>query len=135
MTLTAGKTVSAVTIDLPASLVTLRADGIMHFDVKTVNEFMVNDVHDILNAVKAIGKGGKFLNMITIKQYMTFHKEAGALSAALEGNLYTIADAIVVKLTALKPVMNRYITFDKPVRPTRNFTSEEKVIEWLKTFA
>lgn len=123
------------TIDLPASAVTLRADGIMHFDIKPVNEFMVNDVHDILNAVKEIGGGKKFLNMITIKQYVTIHREARTLSASEAGNIFTIADAMVVNSTALKLVMNLYMSFDKPMRPTRNFTTEEKAIEWLKTFS
>ena len=129
------KNSAIVSVDLTASIVTLRPDGIMHFDIKPVNEFMVNDVHDILNAVKKIGGGKEYLNIVTIKHYVTIHKEARALSASLQGNRYTIADAMVVNSTALKLVMNLYMAFDKPIRPTKNFTTEEKAIEWLKTFS
>lgn len=121
-------------VDLKASTVILRSDGIMHCDIKPVDEYMVNDVHEVLNAIQSIGEGKKFLNLITIKQYVTFHKEARALAANEEGNMYTIADAIVFNSTALMLVMNIYLAFDKPVRPTRHFNTEEKAIEWLKTF-
>jgi hypothetical protein len=127
--------VSRVTrIELRASTVTLRADGIMHFDLKAVDEFTVEDVKEILAAVKEIGNGKKFRNLVTVPQYVPIHKDARALSAKEEGNLYTIADAMVVNTTAMKLVLNIYMAFDKPIRPTRSFTTKEAAIEWLNTF-
>jgi hypothetical protein len=121
-------------IELRASTVSLREDGIMHFDLKAVDEFGANDVRDILKTVEQIGGGKKFCNLVTVRQYVTIHKDARALSAKEEGNRYTIADAMVVNNTAMKLVLNLYMAFDKPIRPTRGFTSEENAIAWLKTF-
>ncbi|MFL5762471.1 MAG: hypothetical protein ACJ77K_00935 [Bacteroidia bacterium] len=122
-------------VELRASTVSLREDGIMHFDLKAVDEFGVNDVRDILRTVESIGGGKKFCNLVTVNQYVAIHKDARALSAKEEGNLYTIADAMIVNTTAMKLVLNIYMAFDKPIRPTRSFTSESDAIAWLKTFS
>ncbi|MDQ3048013.1 MAG: hypothetical protein M3R27_10725 [Bacteroidota bacterium] len=119
-------------VDLRSSIVTLRSDGIMHFDIKAVEEFTETDVKDILRTVKEIGHGSRFLNLVTFPAFVTISKEARALSASNEGNEYTIADAMVVTSTAIKLVMNFYISFDKPVRPTRAFNTQDKAVEWLK---
>jgi hypothetical protein len=131
---TAERTFHTSQIELRASTITLRDDGIMHFDLKAVDEFTVNDVREILEAVKKIGGGRRFPNLVTVPQYVAIHKDARALSAKEEGNIYTLADAMVVNTTAMKLVLNLYLAFDKPIRPTRSFTSKEAAIEWLKTF-
>ncbi len=118
-------------VDLRSSTVTLRADGIMHFDIKAVEEFTEEDVKEILRTVKEIGHGSRFLNLVTFPAFVAVSKEARALSASKEGNEYTIADAMVVSSTAIKLVMNLYISFDKPVRPTRIFNTKDKAVEWL----
>ncbi|MGQ0828236.1 MAG: DUF7793 family protein [Bacteroidota bacterium] len=123
------------TIELAACTVTLRSDGIMNFDLKPVDEFTGKDAWEILGAVKEIGSGKKFPNLITTsKGYVAISSEARALSASEPGNIYTLADAIVVNSTAFKLIANFYISFNKPVRPTRLFTSEKEAVEWLKTF-
>jgi hypothetical protein len=94
----------------------------------------VKDTWEIINTIKDIGNGKKFPNMLTANGFLNVHKDARALSASEEGNLYTLADALVVNSTALKLIANFYISFNKPVRPTKLFNSQEKAVEWLKTF-
>ena len=45
-----------------------------------------------------------------------------------------MAEAIVVKSTSLKLLVNAYISFNKPNRPVKMFDSEVKAIEWLNQF-
>lgn len=121
-------------VDLHASTVSLRSDGIIHLELHPVEELAVKDAWEIIKAIEGIGKGKKFPNLITAKDYVNIDKEAKVLSASEEGNQYTLADAIVVDSIALKLIANFYISFNKPVRPTRLFSSEEKAVAWLKTF-
>ena len=121
-------------VDLRASTVSLRSDGIIHLELHPVEELAVKDAWEIIETIKNIGNGKKFPNMITAKDYVNIDKEAKVLSASEEGNEYTLADAIVVNSIALKLIANFYISFNKPVRPTKLFSSEEKAVEWLRTF-
>ena len=121
-------------VQLPASTISLRSDGIMRIELHPEDEFTVNDTLEIIETVKRIGGGKKFPNLITTKGYINIDKNARALSASEDGNLYTIVDAIVTNSSALKLIADFYISFNKPVKPTRIFSSEEKAVEWLKMF-
>lgn len=121
-------------VELRASSLFLRSDGIMYVHIKNVDEFRVDDMKDIGNGLYLIGGGKKFLNIGTIENFPIVDKEARKFSASEAAGKYTIADAIVVKSTALRLLVNAYISFNKPYRPTKMFDSEEKAVEWLKSF-
>ena len=44
---------------------------------------------------------------------------------------YTIADAIIVSNLAQKILINFYLKFNKPPKPSQAFNSEEQAINWL----
>jgi hypothetical protein len=60
--------------------------------------------------------------------------EARKFLAKAESNPYSSAAAYLTKTLAEKILANAFIRFNKPVRPTRMFTSEAKALEWLQTF-
>ena|ERR1019366_6315611 len=122
-------------IDLRASTLSLRIDEIMHVHIKAVEEFLTDDLMDIFNGFYEIGRGEKFLNLVTFEDFVIVNQEARKLAARAVASKFTIADAFVVDSIALKLVINFYIAFNKPSRPTRIFDTEEKAIEWLKTFS
>ncbi len=121
-------------VELDASTVSLRSDGIMHLDLHPKTIFMLKDAWEIIKTIERIGHGKRFPNLLTARGFLNVHRDARVLSASEEGNLYTLADALVVNSTALKLLANFYISFNKPVKPTKIFNSEEKAVEWLKTF-
>ncbi len=121
-------------IELTPILIKLRSDGIMQFDLKPCGEFSLNDLKETNIAADALGKGGIFPRLVFVNHFVSFDKDVRAYSATEESNLTTIAAAFVVKLIALKFVGNVYISFNKPVRPTRIFDTEAEAVEWLKTF-
>ena len=121
-------------VELRATTVTSREEGIMHFDLKKVDEYTKQDVNDVLTAVGEIGNGRAFANLVTINDYVEIDKEAKILSASEGGNRYTIADAFVLKSMPLKLLGNFYLQINKPVRPTRLFNDETSALKWLKTF-
>lgn len=121
-------------IDLRTATVKLRDDGIMQYNVKPVEEFGVNDLKEINEAVGKLGDGKKFPNLVCVNHFLNVDAEVRKYAATEESNRYTIADAFVINSTALKLIGNFYIRFDKPVRPTRIFNSDIEAIPWLKTF-
>ena len=121
-------------VELRASILSLRSDGIMQTDLKAVDEFTVEDILDNADALQNIGKGQKFANLIIIKNFITVDRETRKLAATEITGKYAIAEALVVNSTALKLLVNFYIAFNKPNRPTRMFDSEDKAVAWLKTF-
>ena len=53
-------------------------------------------------------------------------------SAAPTGNKNTLADALVINSLAHKILANFYMKMNKPVKPTKIFTSQKKAVDWLK---
>ena len=118
-------------IECTSFTVHLREDGIMHYHVKAVGEFGINDLKEGMYAANEIGRGKKFYNIVTFEDFITVSAEAREFAASEESNQYTIADAFVVKNNALKLVGNFYLTFNKPKVPSKLFTDEDKAIAWL----
>lgn len=89
---------------------------------------------EFLEVIKELGGEKAFCNLIIIKDFVQIDSEARKFSASEEANIYTIAEAFIIKSNALRIVGNFYIRFNKLVRPTRMFTNEEEATAWLKTF-
>ncbi len=121
-------------INLEKGVISILNDNILRFEVKKTDEITVADLRQFNLAIGEIGAGKQFLNLIVIKDFVLFDKEIRNYAASAEANKYTIADAIVVNSSALKMVGNFYIKFNKPLKPSRIFTSEKEAIQWLKTF-
>ena len=112
----------------------LQPDGIIRMEISKTDEITLENVNDFLAAVKVIGGGKSFCNLIIFEKFVQVDKESREYTASEEANIYTIAEALVIKSSALKIVGNFYIQVNKPTRPTKIFTNEEDATKWLKTF-
>ncbi len=121
-------------IEIDLKSVSLRSDGIVHVSINTSEDVEVKDVIEIVAAVEEIGNGKKFPLLIKSQKYTLPSAEARAYIATPESNPFASAEAYVIQSFSQKLVGNIFISFNKPARPTRIFTSEEKAIEWLQTF-
>lgn len=121
-------------IEIDNKSVALRSDGIVHVSIKTNEDVEVKDVVEVVAAVEEIGNGKKFPLLIESQKYTLPSPEARAYIASPESNPFASAEAYVIQSFSQKLVGNIFISFNKPARPTRIFTSEEKAVEWLKTF-
>jgi hypothetical protein len=61
-----------------------------------------------------------------------FDSEAREESSSPDGLRYTIADAFVARNLAQKLMVNFYLNFNKPYKPSKAFSSEEDAIRWLR---
>jgi hypothetical protein len=121
-------------VELKSVHIKLRSDGIMQLDMKPYDGFTVNDLKEINNEIGILGEGKAFPNLVVVDHFLNADKDVREYSASEESLRYTIADAFVVKLLAVKFIGNFYIAFNKPARPTQIFNSQEEAIKWLKTF-
>lgn len=121
-------------IDFDNKSIALRSDGIVQVTITSNEDVEVKDVVEVVSALGEIGKGKKFPLLITTQKYTLPSPEARAYIATAESDPFASAEAYVIQSFSQKLVGNVYISFNKPARPTRIFTSEAKATEWLKTF-
>lgn len=114
--------------------ISLQEEGIIRYEIDNVDEITKDDLEEYFEAVKNLGGGKSFCNLVLLKKFISVGTEARKVAASEENNKYTIADAFVTDSVALKIVGNFYIRYDKPVRPTKLFTNEEDALKWLRTF-
>ena len=120
--------------ELPASIISLRSDGIIEFFLKNNMTLNLEDAKQIVQATGEVGEGKKHLILITAGNFTLVDTEVRYYTASPEANIYTIATAIVVNNLPQKLLGNAFIKFNKPPLPTRLFTKEDEATKWLKTF-
>ena len=123
-----------VIVKLEASTIVMRPDSIMEFRIAPTREFSIQDVKDIVDTVGRIGGGKQFCNLIVLPADFSAAAEVRQYAAEEAANVYTIADAFVTTSLPTKILINFYILFHKPLKPTRMFMTEENAIRWLKKF-
>lgn len=121
-------------IDFKILSVALRSDGIVLVNIKANEEIDVANVKEVVSALEKIGNGKKFPLLIVAGEYTLPTPEARAYIATAESDPYASAEAYVIQSFSQKLVGNVFLSFNKPARPTRLFNSQEKAIQWLKTF-
>lgn len=87
------------------------------------------------DAVKQLTNNEKHLLVVDARGIDVYvSKDARTFSANRKAGDPCIAKAFIVNSTANRLIGNFYINFNKPNIPTKIFSSEEKAIEWLKSF-
>jgi hypothetical protein len=117
-----------------ASILSLRSDGILNIYLRPNKVLKQTDGEEIVKGLSDMGNGKKFLLLFTAGEDTSVSTEARYYASTPEANKYTIASAFVVKSIAQKLLGNAYVTFNKPVTPTRIFTDEGEAVKWLETF-
>ncbi|HLP13592.1 MAG TPA: hypothetical protein VK177_16780 [Flavobacteriales bacterium] len=123
-----------ISIPLEKANVTLRNDGILHIHLNAGSDIHIEDARQIFETMGKIGKGRKFPVLIDAGEFVQVDKDVQKFSASIEGNIYTIADAIAYCSLGQKLVAGFYIRRNDPVIPTKMFSGKAPAIEWLKCF-
>lgn len=114
------------------SRVSLREDGILDIKIKADELFTASDYYDLMDAAYTFGKGKRLLNLIDVGEHTTADHESRKLSTSKEGSIYKLADSFIIYSLPQKLVANFYMSFHKPIIPTRFNTSKDEAIKWLK---
>ena len=100
----------------------------MRYQIDQTDEISLQNVEEYLEAVKNLGGGKAFSNLVVMKEFIQVGNDHRKYAAGDESNMYTIADAFVINSMALKLVGNFYNRYNKPVRPTRIFNNKKDAL-------
>jgi hypothetical protein len=108
-----------------------RKDGIIQSYFYANYNGEIEDAINIVETFKILKEQEKCLALLIVEEGATFSKEAREFVASAEVSKIVKADAFVINSLALKILMNGYLKFNKPNRPTRFFNDEKPAVEWL----
>jgi len=108
-----------------------RKDGIIQLQIYDGYYGELADGINIVETFKLLKGQEKCLILIISADNASFSKEAREFVASAETSKIVMADAFVIRSLSLKILMNGYLKFNKPNRPTRFFNNEEPAIAWL----
>lgn len=122
-------------IELSASTVSLKEDGIFHVVLKSIDrELTEKDIRELTESIGIIGKRAKYPVLILVREFNDITKSASEYAASEIAGRYTSAYAIVVNSEGIRIGLNIFIKMFKLARPTKMFISEKNALEWLKKF-
>lgn len=121
-------------IELNACILSLHNDDVIHIAMKPKVTLTLQDGESIVKGLAEIGGGKKFLLLFIAGLDTSATTEARYYASSPEANKYTIASAFVVTSIAQKVLGNAYVTFNKPVTPTKIFTDYDEAVKWLYSF-
>jgi hypothetical protein len=112
---------------------TLRKDGIVHYLIKANVLLSLSDIQEHYQYFEKNYKGQTFLNVYEFESNAEIDNDIRKWGSDPTGNTFTIADAIIMKSMPQKIIGNFYLTFHKPIKPTKLFNNVEDAIKWLNS--
>jgi len=109
----------------------LREDGIVQTVVFPGAEYTLVDAKQNLASIVQVSNGKRLPLLVDIRNAKTMERAARQLFATDE---WVTSTALLIDSALSRMIGNAFITFSKPVIPTRLFTSEAEAVEWLKGF-
>jgi hypothetical protein len=92
------------------------------------------EVHHLVHAQNSIGnlgEGNKMPIYMTFHEFLTVSNEGKEFASSPEGVKFTQATALLIDSLPKKILFNFFVKFNKPVAPTKGFTSREEAFSWL----
>jgi hypothetical protein len=121
-------------IDLGHSKVELLTDDIVRVEIREKDMVTAKEAGQMNDAIGELSGGKEVFVMILAEDAAQFDRSAREFSASAAGTQFTKADALVVRNLAQRILANFYISFNKPLKPSRVFNSEEEAREWFGKF-
>ena len=100
-----------------------------------IRDFMELEKEDIVLTQKWLSKQTKdkrVFNLIEFGNGSSASREAREYAASVEGNKNTMGSALIVKNLAQQLIIDYYLKFNNPIKPTRSFYKKDKAIAWIK---
>lgn len=92
------------------------------------------EVHHLVHAQNSIGnlgEGNKMPIYMTIHEFLSVSNEGRVFASSPEGVKYTLANALLIDSLPKKILFNFFVKFNKPIAPTKGFTTKEDAFNWL----
>jgi hypothetical protein len=114
--------------------VRLGEDGIFRVIVLPKVEMTLADAKESIATVLKISKGKKLPLLVDSRNIKSMEREARVYYAGEEGRKSVSACALLIGSPVSRVIGNFFMGLNKPLVPTRLFTSETEAIEWLRRF-
>jgi hypothetical protein len=111
--------------------ITLIEKHILYIFIKDFMELQKEDIVLMQGWVMKNTNKQKLINLTQLGIGTVISREAREYAASEEGNILTIGTAVVVKNLAQGLLLNYYIKFNRPIKPTRAFYNKEKAMLWI----
>jgi hypothetical protein len=85
--------------------------------------------------IQIIGNGKKCPVYVSTFNFLDITEEAKKYVASPEGQEFTLANAVLIDNLGKKLMFNFFVAINKPVTPTKGFSTKEKAFEWLLQIA
>jgi hypothetical protein len=92
------------------------------------------EVHHLVqaqNSIGNLGEGNKMPIYMTFHEFLTVSNEGKEFASSPEGVKFTLASALLIDSLPKKILFNFFVKFNKPVAPTKGFTTREEAFSWL----
>jgi glutamine synthetase type III len=119
-------------IKLDHSRVVMRRDGILELHTNDEHEYEIKDVKENVEAFGRLSGGKKAPVLIIGGAFTSVSKEARVYMASEESLKYSLCEAFLLNSLPQKLLISFYIKANKPLVPSRAFSSHDKAVEWLK---
>jgi hypothetical protein len=81
--------------------------------------------------IEEVMKGKKVYVLNESLGHFLISRDARQLSASREYSSHIAATAVIINSSAVKLLMELYLSIDKPHTPTKAFTKKEEAVRWL----
>ena len=121
-------------IELRSQWIRLGEDGIVYIKTKPRVDMDRADAEEGIRACGAMCGGKLRPALVDLSNLKSMTREARLYFAGPETAAAQSAAALVIKSPLTKAIGNFFMGLNKPLIPTRLFTSETEALVWLRTF-
>jgi hypothetical protein len=112
----------------------LRSDGLMQLDVNPGVQATLSQIKEAIEAIGKAGGGKSYPLLVLAGKDASVDTESMEFMSKENADPYSIAEAYLVSSISQKLLGNFYLSFNKPFKPTRIFTSLPEAVKWLHMF-
>lgn len=97
----------------------------------TLEVIEVYHLKQVQETIASLGEGKKMPIFFTAHEFLTVSDDGRVYAASIEGVTYTLANAVLIDSLPKKILFNFFLKFNRPVAPTKGFTTKEDAFNWL----
>ena len=121
-------------IMLQTGRICLEEDGIVRATYFPKAEETLAEAKEHIAAVVKVSRGNKYPVLVDCRKLKSITREAREYYAGKETANAVNAMAVLMGSPVSRTLGNFFMRLNKPLSPTRLFTSETEALEWLKGF-
>ena len=119
-------------VEVRTHIIWLEDDGIVRVKVKPNIQITLQDAQAVIRAVSGVCGGKRCPALVDMRGLIALDREARLYFAGEETAKAEAAAALIIESPLSRAIGNFFMGLNKPLIPTRLFTSEAEALAWLK---